>query len=132
MPTDATSPSDLLVRFATLGSADRKAVRARMSQEERTAFEELIAQERLKRKIEAERVLKADRQYIAYSPWLGEIIEKAAIGDEKASEVLTASSIRAIADVHARLRDDEMGQAGSIWSRIQNFLLGPAPSEQSK
>lgn len=132
MQPDPAKFSDLVARFETLGSADRKAVLARMSAEDREAYSSAAAQEVTARKEEAERLRKADRQYAPYSHWLAEIIEKTAKSDEQICDSITETAIHAIGATHEKLREEAPTPQPVLWERLQRLILGPLPQTATK
>ncbi|WP_379549937.1 hypothetical protein [Qipengyuania sp. DGS5-3] len=115
--------SALLDRFSGLGKADRKAVLEGFSAEERAAFESAIAAEEEEQSAEEERQRKADRQFIGYSPWLGEIVENAVKGSET---MLAPEAAKALAAEHKAITASEAVQPRSGWrgliDRVTNTL----------
>lgn len=132
MQPDPAKFSDLVARFETLGSADQKAVLAKMSAEEREAYSNAAARQANERKAEAERLRKADCQYAPYSQWLGEIIEKAAKRDERICDSMSETAIRAIGESHEQLREEAPAPKPILWERIQRLILGPLPQATTK
>ncbi|MGQ7829963.1 hypothetical protein [Altererythrobacter sp. Z27] len=75
MTSNCTEYAALYRRFEGLGRNDKKAILELLDDDERTAFEAAVASEKLERADEAKRLRALDRQYLAYSAWLGDLIE---------------------------------------------------------
>lgn len=123
--------SALLERFAKLGRADRKAIMANLSAEERIVFEQAIAAEEGARSAEESRRRQADRQFLGYSPWLAALVEGALKRDEvklapEAAKALVVSHGALIADQGIEPRD---GWRGAL-DRISDLLFSKKGSTQ--
>lgn len=132
MPAESASFAELSARFDALGSADRKAVLAKMSAEERAAYSAAAARRSQAQKDEADRMRKADRQFAPYSAWLGELIERAVKRSDLAGGAMTETTIRAIGEIHANLRDEQPSAPPMLWERIQQLIIGPLPALPSQ
>lgn len=95
MANDGTDYAPLYRRFEGLGRKDQKAILDRFDDDERMAFEAAIAADKLARADEAKRLRASDRQYLAYSAWLGNLVEASVKSNDVALTRLAKSTLAA-------------------------------------
>ena len=111
--------SALLARFAGLGRADRKAVLASFTADERIAFENAMLAEEKAAADEEERRRQADRQFLGYSPWLAAKVEPAVKdGDTK----LAPAALKAVVAEHEALIANHGSEPRSGWRGVFDRL----------
>ena len=116
----------LLARYSGLGRADRKAVLASFTPEERIAFENAIAADEKIATEEEERRRQSDRQFLGYSPWLAKIVEAAVKED---NSKLAHEAAKAVVIEHKTLIASRGSEARGGWRGVLDRLsdlLAPA------
>ena len=109
----------LIDRFSRLGPADRKAVRARLSPEERAALERECAETVRPR---ADVSPEAHRQFRGYSPWLAKLIERSAADDAEQSPFSDACRA-AISGAHVSTAEDHREETSLRRTLVRFGLL---------
>lgn len=95
MAIDGTDYTPLYRRFEGLGRKDQKAILDRLDEDERMALVAAITDERRARADEAKRLRASDRQYVAYSAWLGNLVEASVNSNDVALTRLAKSTLAA-------------------------------------
>ena len=82
MSDTQTDAHSLFEKFSRLGPRDRKAVLGKLSLDERDALEKAMAAQVEADEAELAHQRRTERQFLAYSPKLAELVGKAVNGDE--------------------------------------------------
>lgn len=121
--------AELLKRYQRLGKADRKAVLASFSPEERTHFERAANAEAEARREEELSQRQADRQFLCYSPPIAAVAEAAVKG---ADCDVTPRTLEALAAVHEEIKASQPQKERDGWAglldRVARVLAPPARS----
>lgn len=118
----------LIDRFSRLSPADRKAVRARLSREERAALERACAETV---KARADVSSAADRQFRGYSPWLANLIERSAADDAEQSP-FSGACRAAIASAHESTAKDHREETSLRRTLVRfGLLVGKDTSQEA-
>jgi hypothetical protein len=124
MPNDATEFSALLERYRSLGAADRRAVRRKLSGGECETLEIAAAQI-----VQEQRSEQApENQFRGYSPWLAALIKRSLDVDGRQPDV-TPACRAAIASAHLSMLDD-LGEE-SIVARLARLLGVAGPRDRT-
>lgn len=107
--------SALLDRFMRLGRADRKAIVANLSPQDRALVLMAVEDEQQQLKAEKLRRLRADRQFAAYGSWLAPIVESATEGGETG---LTEAAVQAITVCHREMIASQAASEGDWWHQV--------------
>lgn len=124
--------TELLERYHSLGSADRKAVLDNFDASDRMAFEAAAVSAAKAQEEEQLRQLRADRQYAGYSPWLGDLVEAATLRTQ-AADHLTDAGKKALMEAHRELCEKSDTQPIVPGWRLflkQLFSFEPQAAEQ--
>lgn len=117
-------------RFASLGTADQKAILAELGPEERAAFDRALVETRKARADEVLRKKQADRQFLRYSQPIAQIVEDALQGEETE---LTPAVQKALAAEHRALIERYGHEPRSGWRGMLDVLSdlagGPGSSK---
>lgn len=124
MANDGTDYAPLYRRFEGLGRKDQKAILDRFDDDERMAFEAAIAADKLARADEAKRLRASDRQYLAYSVWLGNLVEASVKSNDVALTRLAKSTLAAEHQAGVELLQVSEPMGWRLFAaKLQGFLL---------
>jgi hypothetical protein len=131
MSGEASDFGALANRFRQLGAADRRAVLARFSANERQVFERRLAADldERRRKLAEER--RADRQFAAYSLAIGAKVERAVRGKALENRDMTQACAMAVARAHKDTESpSERPALETIFARLGIGSLASAIGER--
>jgi len=130
VPADATDFETLVARFEELGPRDRKAVLDQLDPEDRGRVEAALAAEAEARRVAAEQVRRAGRQFAGYSPWLSQIVQQSLEQPEPEEATITGAARRAVADAHRALLNEADETPSGFFDQLRGWagvLIGTNP-----
>lgn len=124
----------LALRFRSLGKADRTAVLANLSPDERLFLDHALVHQAKADREEEDRQRRTDLQFHAYSPWLADLVEQAVAGQGGPGR-LTAHAARVVAIQHSALiqansDDPDLGIPNQLRRAWRMLLAVPAENRQ--
>lgn len=124
MANDLTDYAPLYRRFEGLSRKDQKAILDRLDEDERMVLKAAITDERRARADEAKRLKASDRQYVAYSAWLGNLVEASVKSNDVALTRLAKSTLAAEHQAGVELLQTSEPMGWRLFaSRLQGLLL---------